>query len=57
MNEKQIAKTLADKLQEMGFIVHRYNSVTTNSIYLKLDFRSMLWNSNCRSQWKKEISL
>lgn len=57
MNEKQIAKTIADKLQEMGFIVHRYNSVTTNSIYLKLDFRSMLWNSNCRSQWKKEISL
>ena len=38
MNEKQIAKVLVDKLLKLGFIVHRYNSITTNSIYLKLDF-------------------
>ena len=38
MNEKKIAKILTKKLLAMGFIVHRYNSITTNSIYLKLDF-------------------
>lgn len=38
MNEKQIANILVQQLKNMGFIVHRYNSVTTNSIYLKLDF-------------------
>lgn len=38
MNEKEIASILVDKLKKLGFIVHRYNSVTTNSIYLKLDF-------------------
>ena len=36
MNEKQIAKVLVQKLLDMGFTVHRYNAVTTNSIYLKL---------------------
>jgi hypothetical protein len=38
MDEKQVANILVQKLKDMGFIVHRYNSVTTNSIYLKLDF-------------------
>lgn len=38
MKEKEIASILVDKLKKLGFIVHRYNSVTTNSIYLKLDF-------------------
>lgn len=38
MNEKQIANKLVTELKNSGFIVHRYNSVTTNSIYLKLDF-------------------
>lgn len=38
MNEKQIAKILTQKLLNMGFIVHRYNAITTNSIYLKLDY-------------------
>lgn len=38
MNEKQVANILVQQLKNMGFIVHRYNSVTTNSIYLKLDF-------------------
>lgn len=38
MNEKQIAKVLVQKLLDMGFTVHRYNAVTTNSIYLKLDY-------------------
>lgn len=38
MNEKQIANKLVTELKNLGFIVHRYNSVTTNSIYLKLDY-------------------
>jgi hypothetical protein len=38
MNEKQIAEILITKLKELGFIVHKYNAVTTNSIYLKLDY-------------------
>lgn len=38
MNEKQIAKILVKELIKLGFIVHRYNAYTTNSIYLKLDF-------------------
>ena len=38
MNEKQIAKILTQKLLNMGFIVHRYNAITTNSIYLKFDY-------------------
>ena len=38
MNEKQIAKVLIEELLRLGFVVHRYNAVTTNSIYLKLDF-------------------
>ena len=48
MNEKKIAEILINKLNELGFIVHKYNAVTTNSIYLKLDFRRMLWYSYCR---------
>lgn len=38
MNEKQIAKILIVKLKELGFIVHRYDAYSTDSIYLKLDF-------------------
>ena len=38
MNEKQIAKVLIEELLRLGFVVHRNNAVTTNSIYLKLDF-------------------
>ncbi len=38
MNEKQIAKVLVEELLKLGFTVHRYNAVTTNSIYLKLDY-------------------
>lgn len=38
MNEKQIANILVNKLKNLGFIVHRYDAITTNSIYLKLDF-------------------
>lgn len=38
MNEKQITKILVKELLKLGFVVHRYNSFTTNSIYLKLDF-------------------
>ena len=38
MSEKQIANLLIQELLKLGFIVHRYNAVTTSSIYLKLDF-------------------
>lgn len=33
-----IVNTLVPKLLDMNFIVHRYDSYTTSSIYLKLDF-------------------
>lgn len=38
MNEKQMAKILIKKLSELGFTIHRYNAITTSSIYLKLDY-------------------
>ena len=38
MNEKQVANILVNELKNLDFIVHRHNSVTTNSIYLKLDY-------------------
>ena len=38
MNEKEMAKILINELSKLGFVIHRYNAVTTNSIYLKLDF-------------------
>lgn len=38
MNGNAIANILIKKLLEMNFIVHRYNSYTTSSIYLKLDY-------------------
>ena len=38
MKGKTVAKFLVKKLLDLGFIVHRYNSHTTSSIYLKLDF-------------------
>ncbi len=34
----KIAKIMCELLLEKGFIVQRYDSVTTNSIYLKLDY-------------------
>jgi len=38
MEEKQVAKILVKQLTNLGFVIHRYNSVTTDSIYLKLDY-------------------
>ncbi len=38
MNEKKIANILIQKLLKKNFIVHRYNSHSTSSIYLKLDY-------------------
>lgn len=38
MNGNDVAKILTERLIKLGFVVHRYNSVTTSSIYLKLDF-------------------
>ena len=38
MTEKKIAKILVKKLVSLGFVVHRYDAITTSSIYLKLDF-------------------
>ena len=43
MNGDNVANILIEQLLEMGFVVHRYNSYSTSSIYLKLDFRSVLW--------------
>ena len=38
MTGKEVAEILINRLLNLGFIVHRYNSVTTSSIYLKLDY-------------------
>ena len=38
MSGKEIANILVQKLLAKGFIVHRYNSHTTSSIYIKLDY-------------------
>lgn len=38
MNGNKIANILIEKLLEKNFIVHRYNSHSTSSIYLKLDY-------------------
>lgn len=42
MNAKKEIKQLADylvrHLKKAGFVVQRYNSYTTNSVYLKLDY-------------------
>lgn len=38
MDVNAIANILIKKLLEKNFIVHRYNSYTTSSIYIKLDY-------------------
>lgn len=38
MNGNKIAKILIKRLLEKNFIIHRYNSHSTSSIYLKLDY-------------------
>ena len=38
MTGNEVANILVSKLLELGFIVHRYNSHSTSSIYLKLDY-------------------
>lgn len=38
MDGKDITNILIQKLLKMNFIVHRYNSYTTSSIYLKIDY-------------------
>lgn len=38
MTGNEVTNILISKLLDMGFIVHRYNSHSTSSIYLKLDF-------------------
>lgn len=37
-NGKNIAKDISNKLKKLGFIIHRYDARSTNSIYLKIDF-------------------
>lgn len=34
----QIARELIDKLNDKGFVIHRYDTCTSNSIYLRLDY-------------------
>lgn len=38
MNEENVAEILTQKLKALGFIVHKHNAFSTNSIYLKLDY-------------------
>ena len=38
MTGNEDTNILVSKLLDMGFIVHRYNSHSTSSIYLKLDY-------------------
>lgn len=38
MTANEVTNILVSKLLDMGFIVHRYNSHSTSSIYLKLDY-------------------
>ena len=38
MNGNDIANNLTTELNKLDFIVHRYNSHSTTSIYLKLDY-------------------
>lgn len=38
MTGEEIATILTEKLSKLGFVVHRYNAITTSSIYLKLDY-------------------
>lgn len=38
MNGNEVADYLIQKLLNIGLIVHRYNSYSTSSIYLKLDY-------------------
>jgi len=38
MSETDVADILIEKLLNKNFIVHRYNSYSTSSIYLKLDY-------------------
>lgn len=38
MTGKEVASILIQELISIGFIVHRYNSYTTSSIYIKLDY-------------------
>lgn len=38
MTGNEVTNILVSKLLDMGFIVHRYNSYSTSSIYLKLDY-------------------
>ena len=57
MKAKGIVKILVPKLIENNFIVHYYQSKTTSSKYLKLNFRCMLWNKNCGSSRQEKIFL
>lgn len=38
MTGNEVTNILVSKLLDMGFIVYRYNSHSTSSIYLKLDY-------------------
>ena len=41
MTLENAALYIQTKLLEKGFIIHRYNAYSTNSIYLKLDYGAM----------------
>ena len=56
MKGKTVAKFLVKKLLDLGFIVHRYNSHTTSSIYLKLDYGVSCGIRIADHPWKKKYS-
>lgn len=35
---QELASEITEELKKLGFILQRYDSVTTNSVYLKLDY-------------------
>ena len=55
MTGKEVASILIQELISIGFIVHRYNSYTTSSIYIKLDYGLSCGIRIAESSWQKEI--
>ena len=55
MNGDDVVNILVPKLLSLGFIVYRYDSYSTSSIYLKLDYRCSLRYSHCRSSRQEKV--
>ena len=57
MNEKQMAKILIKELSELGFTIHRYNAITTSSIYLKLDCGIRISNHSGKKKYHYRFNI